>query len=139
MPIAANLVKFSFSVWMRSARTARPRFTPASTLAMAASSRLPLSAIMRAAPAVSCTGTGSMRIDDRNSSHCASACQWERARLISSRRAPGTPEQRVVHPHQGLAHDAQQAGVLEQVVGLVDRAGLRVLERDDPESGLADW
>ncbi len=87
----ANFVKFSFSVWIRSASTASPKFAAAPTLAIAASSRAPDSAISRAAPAVSCTGIGSMRIEDRNSSHCASACQWDRARRISSRRAPGTP------------------------------------------------
>ena len=32
-----------------------------------------------------------MCIDARNPSHCASACQCDRARRISSRRAPGTP------------------------------------------------
>ena len=69
MPITANFVKFSFSDWMRSASTARPNRAPASTLAMAASSSLPDSAIMRAAPAVSWTGTGSIRIEERNSSH----------------------------------------------------------------------
>ena len=90
-PRIANFVKFSFSVWIRSASTARPKFFAASTLAIAASSRSPERAICRAAPAVSCTGTGSIRIDARNSSHCASACQWERARRISSSRAPGTP------------------------------------------------
>ena len=91
MPSTANFVKFSFSVWIRSARTASPNMDAASTLAIAASSVDPDSAIMRAAPAVSCTGTGSIRSDERNSSHCARACQCDRARLTSSSRAPGTP------------------------------------------------
>ena len=77
-----------------------------------------------------------MRIDARNSSHCASACQCECARRISSSRAPGHAQQRVIDPDQDLADDAEQAGVLQQVVGLVDRAGLRVLERDHSERGL---
>ena len=40
---------------------------------------------------MSCTGTGSIRIDERNSSHWASACQWEWARRIASSRTPGRP------------------------------------------------
>ena len=84
-------MKFSFSVWIRSASTARPKIEAASTLAIAASSRAPEAAIWRAAPAVSCTGMGSILIDARNSSHWAKACQCERARRISSSRAPGTP------------------------------------------------
>jgi len=43
----------------------------------------------------------------------------------------------MIHPHEDLADDAEQGRVLEQVVGLVDRAGLRVLERDDAERRLA--
>ena len=91
VPMTANLVRFSFSVWIRSASTASPKMDAASTLAIAASSADPVCAIMRAAPAVSWTGTGSIRSEERNSSHCASACQCERARRMSSSRAPGTP------------------------------------------------
>ena len=40
---------------------------------------------------MSWTGTGSIRIDIKNSSHCANACQCECARRISSSRAPGSP------------------------------------------------
>ena len=90
-PITANLVRLSFSVWILSARTARPSLVPASTLAIAASSGLPEAATNLAAPAVSWAGTGSMCIDARNSSHCASACQCECARLICSSLAPETP------------------------------------------------
>ena len=109
----------------------------ASTLAIAASSRDPDSAIMRAAPAVSWTGTGSIRIDARNSSHCASACQWERARRTSSSRAPGTPSSAWSTRTTHLAHDPEQGRVRQQVVGLVDRPGLGVLERHDAERRLA--
>ena len=45
---------------MCSASTVSPRFAPASTLAIAASSVRPASATNRAPPAVSWTGTGSM-------------------------------------------------------------------------------
>ena len=83
-------MKFSFSVWIRSASTFSPKFAAAATLAIAASARSPEAAICRAAPAVSCTGKGSIRIDARNSSHWASACQCDRARRMSSRRAPAT-------------------------------------------------
>ena len=135
--MAANFVRFSFSVWMRSASTASPVAAPASTLAIAACSRSPRSAMTRAAPAVSCTGTGSMRMDDRNSSHCARACQWECAHRTCSRRARLHAEQGVVDTDERFADDVQHARVLQMVVGLVDRTGLGVLQRHDAVIGLA--
>ena len=44
-------------------------------------------------------------------------------------------EQRVIDAHEHLADDLQHARVLQHVVGLVHRAGLGVLERDDPVVG----
>ena len=49
----------------------------------------------------------------------------------------GHAEQRVVHPHDDLADDPQQRRVLQQLVGLVHRARLRVLQRNDAERRLA--
>jgi hypothetical protein len=43
----------------------------------------------------------------------------------------------MIDPDDDLADDPQQGRVLEQVVGLVHRPGLGVLERDDAERGLA--
>ena len=46
-------------------------------------------------------------------------------------------QERVIDPHHDLADDLQQRRVLQQVVGLVDRPGLGVLQWHDAESGLA--
>src|SRR5439155_23809620 len=54
-------------------------------------------------------------------------------------REPRTwdPEQRVIDPDENLAHHPEQRRVLEEVVGLVDRARLGVLEWDHAEGRLA--
>ena len=91
----------------------------------------------RAAPAVSWTGTGSIRIDDRNSSHCASACQCDRARRTSSRRAPGTPSRAWSTRTTSSPTIRSRLVCRQELIGLVDRPRLGVLQRDDPERRLA--
>ena len=49
----------------------------------------------------------------------------------------GEPKQRVIHAHERLAHDPEHPGVQEQVVRLVHRPGLRVLQGHHPEGSLA--
>ena len=45
-------------------------------------------------------------------------------------------EERVVHADDRLPHDLHEVARAEEVVGLVDRSGLRVLDGDDREVGL---
>jgi hypothetical protein len=49
----------------------------------------------------------------------------------------GQPQQSVIDPDENLPHDAQHARMQQQVVGLVHRSRLGVLERYDPELRLA--
>jgi hypothetical protein len=117
--------------------TARPWRAAASSLAIAAVVGSPFSRTLRAAPAVSNSlrtdAQGSVR---RNASHWRSAWGCEITRRRSSRRAPAKPTRQC-----SIALTTSPMIVAppsaRQVVGLVDAAGGRVLDRQQRDVGLA--
>ena len=102
---------------------------------MAASARSPESRTLRAAPAVSYSAWARIPGCSRKKlSHWRSACGWLSAAVSPSSVAPGSASRQCSTRAHDLAGD-DQSPFGEQIVGLVDRTGGGVLDRQQREVG----